>query len=114
MVSCPLCGSNDVNRLILNLCNGCQRVVGENRKTETDMDVVDFTKKLCGQSLCSEVYFTLLEAGGAQRFTDIRDHMSISSASLSRNLSKLLIDGLIRMRGKKYQALCPTWLKEAN
>lgn len=111
---CPHCGSDDINRLILNLCNCCNSIVGESRTPELDMDVVNFVKNLVGQSRTSNVFFTLLEAEGAQRFTDIRDHMRISPAGLTDSLRDLLLNGLVRMVGKKYQAIAPTWMKEAS
>lgn len=112
-MACPSCGSENISRLILNLCNDCNNVVGENRVPELDIDVLVFVKKLCGPTRCSDVYFTLLEARSAQRFTDIRDHIRITSSTLTRALHELMLEGLVRMVGKKYQALSPPWLKAA-
>ena len=75
----------------------------------------DFLLTLCGMHLDTLVWFHLWEAGGAQRFTDIRKSAGCSRPSLSDALRTLLKAGLIRMvEGNypytRYQAITPDWL----
>lgn len=70
----------------------------------------DFLKILCGFSLETRVWFILLESGGAQRFTDILRVAGCSRSKLSVVLRVLINSGLVRMVGKRYQAVSPPWL----
>ncbi|HUW46800.1 MAG TPA: hypothetical protein VMW50_13505 [Dehalococcoidia bacterium] len=71
----------------------------------------DFLKSICGFSLEGWVWWTLLESGIGQRFTDIHKAVGCSPTSLTDVLGELLRVGHIRMVGKRYQAVVPaTWL----
>ena len=70
----------------------------------------DFLKILCGFCLETRVWFILLESGGAQRFTDILRFAGCSRSRLSVVLRVLINSGLVRMVGKRYQAVSPPWL----
>jgi len=70
----------------------------------------DFLKSLCSFSLEAYVWCILWEGGMAQRFTDIRRLVGCSRTSLSDALRELLRVGLVKMVGKRYQAVSPAWL----
>ena len=71
----------------------------------------DLLKILCSFSIEGRVWWTLLEGGIAQRFTDILRVVGCSPTSLTDALGELLRVGLVRMVGKRYQAIVPaTWL----
>jgi len=70
----------------------------------------DFLKILCRLSVETWVWYILLEAGGAQRFTDILPVAGCSRWKLNEVLKKLMRAGLIRMVENRYQAVSPPWL----
>jgi len=71
----------------------------------------NFLKSLCALGLESWIWFILWEAGGAQRFTDIRRVVGCSKGKLSDTLKKKLHGvGLVKMVGVLYQAVSPAWL----
>jgi len=70
----------------------------------------DFLRKLCGFSLETQIWFTIWESGGAQRFTDLIHIIGCSRTSLSDGLRELLKAGLVRMVENRYQAVSPAWL----
>ena len=115
--SCPRCGSYDVYHTDfpgMNQCNTCGRVYRGATSTKPNIEIMDFLERLCRHSPTNKVYFMLLKEGGAHRYTDILNYLDIPRSTLSRALSMLLEDGLLLMRGKKYQAISPIWLKEAE
>ena len=69
-----------------------------------------FFKVLCSQSVETGVWWILLEAGGAQRFTDILPVAGCSRWKLNEVLQKLMRAGLVRMVENRYQAVSPPWL----
>jgi len=73
-------------------------------------DTRDFLRSLCGFSIETRVWWFLLEAGGAQRFTDIHRVVGCSQTSLGEALRELLREGLVRMVENRYQAVVPAWL----
>lgn len=70
----------------------------------------DLLRALCGFSLETRIWWFLLEASGAQRFTDIYRVVGCSQTSLSDALRELLRVGLVRMVETRYQAVVPAWL----
>ena len=70
----------------------------------------DFLRTICGFSLETQVWFTLWESSGAQRFTDLLLVVGCSRSKMSDILRELLRTGLVRMVEKRYQAVSPTWL----
>lgn len=71
----------------------------------------EFLKSICGFSLEGRVWWTLLESGMSQRFTDIHKSVGCSPTSLTDVLGELLRVGHVRMVGKRYQAVFPAiWL----
>jgi len=70
----------------------------------------DFLRSLCGFSLETQTWFVLWEGGGAQRFTDLLRAVGCARAKLSEILRELLRAELVRMVGKRYQAISPAWL----
>ena len=73
-------------------------------------EVSEFLEKLCMFSRATEVWFVLWLGGGVYRFTDILNHMRISRGCLSYSLRDLRAEGLVRMMGMRYQAVCPEWM----
>ena len=69
-----------------------------------------FLRTLCGFSIETQVWLTLWESGGAQRFTDLLLVVGCSRSKLSDILRELLRAGLVRMVEKRYQAVSPAWL----
>ncbi len=69
-----------------------------------------FFKILCNQSVETWVWWILIEAGGAQRFTDILPDAGCSRWKLNEVLQKLMRAGLVRMVENRYQAVSPPWL----
>lgn len=113
--SCPRCSSYDVHNTNfpgMSQCNTCGRVFRGSTTAKPNIEIMDFLERLCRHSPTTKIYFTLLKEGGAHRFTDIRAYMGISQSVLSPALSQLLVDGLLIMSGRKYQAISPIWLKE--
>ena len=76
--------------------------------SEREIDV--FLEWLCSYSRITEVWYVLWQGGGAYRYTDILRYMEISRSSLSRALSELRADDLVRMVGPRYQAVAPEWV----
>lgn len=70
----------------------------------------DFLKTLCSLSVETQIWFTLWESGGAQRFTDIIIVVGCSRKKMSDVLRELLRLGLVRMVERRYQAISPAWL----
>ena len=75
----------------------------------------EFFYNLCELHLDTRVWYHLWEAGGAQRFTDIRRSVGCSGNGLSAVIKTLLKQGLIRMVDgaypyPRYQAISPAWL----
>jgi len=70
----------------------------------------ELLRTLCGFSPETQLWFTLLESGGAQRFTDILRFSGRSRSKLSDILRELLKVGLVRMVENRYQAVSPAWL----
>ena len=113
-MSCPRCGSNDIHNTqisLINQCNVCSRIFGEENSAKTDLDITEFMEKLCSYSSLNKVWFTLWKTGGAHRYTEILSYMDIARSNLSRALSQLLADGLLIKRDTKYQALSPMWIR---
>jgi len=69
-----------------------------------------FLKNLCSISIETQIWFTLWESGGAQRFTDIFRLVDCSRKKLTDVLHKLWMIGLIQRVEKRYQAVSPAWL----
>lgn len=69
----------------------------------------NFLKSLCALGLESWIWFILWEAGGVQRFTDIRRVVGCSKGKLSDTLNELLRVNLVRKVGVLYQAVSPAW-----
>ncbi len=69
-----------------------------------------FFKILCSQSVETDIWWILLESGGAQRFTDILPLADCSRWKLNEVLQKLMRAGLVRMVENRYQAVSPAWL----
>jgi len=70
----------------------------------------NFLRSLCGFCLETRVWFVLWEGGGAHRFTDLYRVVGCSQTSLGDALPELLRPGLVKMVGKRYQAVSPAWL----
>jgi len=94
--------------LIVGALRKLLRTYAELSRREEDSR--DFLKKLCSFSIETWVWYTLLEAGGAQRFTDILPVVGCSQTSLSDALRELVREGLVRRVEKRYQAVVPAWL----
>jgi len=69
-----------------------------------------FLSTLCGLNQDTWIWYVLWEAGSAQRFTDLLPIARCGRSKLSKILSKLLKEGLIRRVEKRYQAVSPAWL----
>ena len=73
-------------------------------------EIDEFLEWLCSYSRITEVWYVLWQGGGAYRYTEILRYMDISRSTLSRALSELRVDDLVRMVGPKYQAVAPEGL----
>ena len=76
----------------------------------SEREIDEFLEWLCGYSRITEVWYVLWQGGGAFRYTDILRYMDIARSTLSRALSELRSDDLVRMVGPRYQAVAPEGL----
>ena len=76
----------------------------------SEREIDEFLEWLCSYSRITEVWYVLWQGGGAFRYTEILRYMDISRSTLSRALSELRSDDLVRMVGPRYQAVSPEWL----
>lgn len=64
-----------------------------------------FLKKLCSMSIETRIWWTLFEAGGSQKFTDVLRIVGCSKGKLISTLRELEKVGLVRRVGRRYQAI---------
>ena len=77
---------------------------------QRDDAVTEFLRTLCSLTTDTWIWFTLWEAGGAYRFSELLSQADCSDSTLKRKILNLRVHGLVRQVNGLYSAVSPAWL----